>query len=122
MPAPLRASMQESPCFRKAPGESLHQSLFGCSVTRVPDLRGHLTLAEVLLDLAQMPDRLLELEDAASTDEKIELLRNWYPSLFTRGREALIRNNLKQIRLVIEADLAASDSHTHRITFVTITF
>jgi hypothetical protein len=122
MPAPLSASLQESACFRKAPGESLHQSLFGCSVACVPDLRGNLTLAEVLLDLAQKPDRLLELEDAASKDEKIELLRRWYPDLFTSGREALIRSSLTQIRLVIEADLAASDSHTVRITFVTITF
>jgi hypothetical protein len=42
--------------------------------------------------------------------------------VFTPGREALIRNNLTQIRLVIESDFAASDSHTVRITFVTITF
>jgi hypothetical protein len=88
----------------------------------VPDPRGKLTIAEVLLDLAQKPDRLLDLEDAASKEEKIELLREWYPDVFTPGREALIRNNLTQIRLVIESDFAASDSHTVRITFVTITF
>lgn len=109
-------------CLRKALGESLHRFVFGCSVTRVPDPRGKLTIAEVLLDLAQKPERLLDLEDAASKEAKIDLLREWYPDVFTPGREALIRNNLTQIRLVIESDFAASDSHTVRITFVTITF
>jgi hypothetical protein len=88
----------------------------------MPDRRGKLTLAEVLLDLAQQPDRLLELEDAVSRDGKIELLREWYPDLFTPGREALLRNNLRQIRLTIEGDYEASDSHTIRITSAIITF
>jgi hypothetical protein len=88
----------------------------------MPDNRGKLTLAEVLLDLAQQPDRLLELEDALSRDGKIQLLSEWYPDLITPGREALLKNNLSQIRLTIEADYAASDSHTIRITSVIITF
>jgi hypothetical protein len=88
----------------------------------MPDRRGNLTFAEVLLDLAQQPDRLLELEDAESRDAKIALLREWYPDLFTSGREAFLTNNLTQIRLTIEGDYAASDSQTIRITFVVVTF
>jgi hypothetical protein len=88
----------------------------------MPDRRGNLTFAEVLLDLAQQPDRLLELEDADSRDAKIDKLRTWYPEFFTPGREAFLTNNLTQIRVTIEGEYAASDSQTIRVTFVVVTF
>ena len=89
----------------------------------MPDRRGNLTFAEVLLDLAEQPDRLLELEDAESRDAKIALLREWYPGVFaSAARAAFVTNNLKSIRLTIESDYAASDSQTIRVTFVVVTF
>ena len=89
----------------------------------MPDLRGNLTLAEVLLDLAQQPERLLELEDTATKEEKIALLEGWYPDYFrAAGRSAFVENNIRQIRVIIEADYEASPGHTIRIMSVYITF
>ena len=89
----------------------------------MPDLRGNLTLAEVLLDLAQQPERLLDLEDAPSKEQKIALLEEWYPDYFNAlGRKAFVDHNLRQIRVAVEADYEASPGHTIRITFITITF
>jgi hypothetical protein len=89
----------------------------------MPDLRGNLTLAEVLLDLAQQPERLLDLEDTATKEEKIALLSGWYPEYFrAAGRRAFVENNIRQIRLIIEADYEASPGHTIRILSVYITF
>lgn len=89
----------------------------------MPDLRGNLSLADVLLDLAQQPERLLELEDTLGKEEKIALLSDWYPDYFTApGRRAFIENNIQQIRLAVEADYEASPGHTVRIMSVIITF
>lgn len=89
----------------------------------MPDLRGNLTLAEVLLDLAQQPERLLELEDTTGKEEKIRLLSEWYPEYFaSAGRSAFVENNIRQIRVAVEADYEASPGHTVRIMSVIITF
>jgi hypothetical protein len=89
----------------------------------MPDLRGNLTLADVLLDLAQQPDRLLQLEDTLEKEEKVALLSEWYPDYFSAaGRRAFVEDNLQQIRLTVEADYEASPGHKIRITFVIITF
>ncbi len=61
--------------------------------------------------------RTLERED------KVARLREWYPDYFrSPGREALLQNNIQQIRLAIEADYEASPRHTIRIMSVIITF
>jgi hypothetical protein len=89
----------------------------------MPDLRGNLTLAEVLLDLAQQPERLLELEDTPEREEKVRLLSDWYPEYFrSAGRSAFVEDNIRQIRVIIEADYEASPGHTIRIMSVYITF
>jgi hypothetical protein len=89
----------------------------------MPDLRGNPTLAEVLLDLAQQPERLLELEDTLEKEAKIELLSEWYPEYFrAAGRRAFVENNIRQIRVAVEADYEASPGHTIRIMSVVITF
>jgi hypothetical protein len=89
----------------------------------MPDLRGNLTLAEVLLDLAQQPERLLELEDTPTKEEKIALLEGWYPDYFRApGRRAFVENNIQQIRLAVEADYEASPGRTIRVMSVVITF
>ena len=94
---------------------------YSCSVVQVPDPRQ--TLAEVLLDLAQNPDRLLELEDTVEKEQKVALLSEWYPNYFSAaGRRVLVEENLRQIRLSVEADYEASPGHTIRITWVIITF
>ena len=82
---------------------------------------GKMSLAEALLDLAQHPERIRELEDVERGD-RLGLLEGWYPGAFSGGRRELLESGLKQIRLRIEADVAASNPHTHSITFTIITF
>jgi len=81
-----------------------------------------MTLAEVLLDLAQQPERLLELEDAEDPAAKTALLEAWYPGLVIGGRRTLVTEHLHQIRVSIEADIVASDGHTVKITWLIITW
>ena len=86
-----------------------------------------MTFAEALLDLAKRPDLIAELEDAAKAD-RIGILQREYPGVFEGHRGDFLlapeggETGLRQIRLRIEADVAASAPKTHSITFVIITF
>ena len=81
-----------------------------------------LTLAEILIDLAKDPQKLFVLQDAETPEAKLEVLRSFYGDRITVGHERLLRENLRQLRFKIEADVAASDPHTHSITWFIITW
>jgi hypothetical protein len=96
-----------------------------CNVARVSTYGDHdsrLTLAEILIDLAKDPDKLFQLQDAATPEEKLAVLRSFYGERLTAGHERLFQENLRQIRVKVEADVAASDPHTHSITWFIITW
>jgi len=87
-----------------------------------------MTFAEALLDLAKRPDLVAQLEDARKED-RIGILQREYPGVFEGNRGDFLlapegggETGLRQIRLRIEADVAASTPKTHSITFVIITF
>jgi hypothetical protein len=87
---------------------------------------GQRTLADALLDLARRPDLIARLQDAPKAD-RLGILQEEYPDVFEGNRGDYLLpdgegSGLRQIRLRIEADIAASPPKTHSITFVWITF
>jgi hypothetical protein len=89
----------------------------------MPDAPGRWTITEVLLDLAQHPDRVLALAEAPDANARQKLLEQYYGKLISRGGKALIKGNLKQIRVEVEAHFEFSDPKTVvKVTFAVVTF